>query len=112
MGAPASEGPRWAPVDDETADLLSIIADSDPTVDEWPFFLSVLEKVAAEHDGFIDQNVTRPLFHGSIRPARVGAFFNRAARRGLIRPDGHTTTTNSASGNGGKPARSYRYLGT
>lgn len=105
--------PAWAPIDDERADLLSLIADEGPfPVDEWPFFLSVLQKVADENDGLIDQNHTRPLLHGQIRPARTGAFFSCAARQGLIRPDGYTTTNNSVSGNGGKPAMSYRWLGT
>ena len=128
VGAPASEvqteqlvtvpanantpAPRWSAVDDDTADLLSILSlDGSPIgLDEWPFFLSVLEKVASENGGLIDQNHTRPLLHGEVRPARIGAFFRRACREGRIRPEGYTETTNSESGNTGRPARSYRWL--
>jgi hypothetical protein len=112
----ASSGPTWAPTDSDTADLLDLLAETHPATPseaaEWPFFLDVLKKVADENDGLIDQNLTRPLLHGQIAAPRVGAFFHRATRRGLIRPDGHTTTTNSTSGNGGKPARSYTWTGT
>lgn len=114
MGAPASEGPRWAPVDDDTADLLGILSlDGSPIgLDEWPFFLSVLEKVATENGGLIDQNLTRPMLRGQIRPARTGSFFHRAARMGLIRADGWNESDDREQRNVGKPIRVWRWLGT
>ena len=106
--------PTFSPVDESTADLLSILSlDGSPIgLDEWPFFLSVLKQVAAENDGLIDQNITRPLLRGQIRPARVGAFFNRAARRGLIRAESWNNSNDREQRNTGKPTRVWRWLGT
>lgn len=131
VGAPASEGPtatlvtvppiantrapRWASVDDNTSTLLDLIT-AHPEIpskaEEWEHFRKVLAKVAAENDGLIDQNRTRPLLRGEIAPRRVGAYFHRAACRGLIRAEGWTTSDDREGKNSGRPCRSYRYLGT
>jgi hypothetical protein len=109
----AAWGPRWAPVDENTSDTLRLLAiDGVIPVDEWPYFLSVLKKVAAENEGLIDQNITRPMLRGQIRPARVGSYFHRAARMGLIRADGWNESNDREQRNGGKPIRLWRYLGT
>lgn len=108
--------PTWSAVDDNTADLLDLIAEQNPATpqerDEYPIFLDVLRQVASANDGFIDQNRTRPILRGQIKHCRTGPFFHRACREGLIRAEGWTVTTRSPSGNGGKPARSYVWLGT
>ena len=114
VGAPASEGPRWAPVDSDTGDLLDLLAiDDSLRADDWPFFLGVLKEAAAKNGGVIDQNHTRPRLHGEIRPARIGALYRRACREGLIRANNedYTKTANSQSGNVGRPAKTYTWLG-
>lgn len=108
--------PTWSAVDNDTASLLDLLAEQHPATPqqahEWKFFLSVLEDVASANGGLIDQNLTRPRFRTHVAAPRIGAFFNRAAREGLVRAEGYTETTRSPSGNGGKPAKSYRWLGT
>lgn len=114
VGAPASGGPRWAPVDDDAADLLSLVAGdkSGPWADEeWHRFTQALE-AASDLDGRIDPNFLRPLLRGSVAPNRIGAFTNRAKAEGLIAWGGEWVTSDDTEGrNSGKPARVYRWLG-
>lgn len=106
--------PQWAAADEATGDLLDLLANEHPAIpskaEEWETFLAILKAVAAENEGVIDQNQTRPRLHGVVTAQRVGPMFRRACREGRIRPEGYTTTTNSTSGNGGKPAVAYRWL--
>lgn len=116
VGAPASEGPRWAPVDSDTGDLLDLIAEQNPAtsqeVREWEHFLKVLAEIA-KATGNIDQNAVRPLLRGEIKPQRIGAFYHRAAKAGLIAWTGAWQESDDLNGkNSGKPTRVYRYLGT
>lgn len=108
-------GPQWSAVDDDTADLLSLVASEHPAIPqeerEWEHFVAVLQEVALA-TGLIDQNVTRPLLRGEVKPQRVGAFFHRATKAGLIRVEGWNTSDDLEGKNGGKPARVYRWLGT
>jgi hypothetical protein len=111
----ASSVPTWAPTDSDTADLLDLLAEEHPATPseaaEWPYFLDVLKKVADENDGLIDQNLTRPLLRGQIRPARTGSFFHRAARRGLIRVEAWNESNDRQQRNTGKPTRIWRWMG-
>lgn len=110
----ADTSPRWASVDDTTSDLLTLVAERHPAtpseVEEWEHFRKVLAKVAAENDGLIDQNRTRPLLRGEIAPRRVGAFFHRATKAGLIRAEGWTTSDDREGKNSGRPCRSYVWI--
>ncbi len=115
VGAPASEGPRWAPVDDDTADLLTLVANTESALPEpeqqWDHFVSVLRRVANANHGLINQNAVRPLLRGEIKSQRIGAFYNRAAKTGLIRASQDHTISNDKHGrNTGKPARVWRWL--
>jgi hypothetical protein len=106
--------PQWAPVDAETGDLLSLLADdgSLPTDFEWDRFVQALES-ASELDGRIRPNFLRPLLRGVVKPNRIGAFTNRAKAEGLIVWDGEWEVSDDTEGrNGGKPARIYRWVGT
>ncbi|MGH3353387.1 MAG: hypothetical protein ACRDPS_22185 [Nocardioides sp.] len=108
--------PRWAPVDDSTADLLTLAAEEHPATPqeahEWDHFIGVLREVART-TGHIDQNVVRPWLRGEIKPQRIGAFYNRAAKAGLIRASlDHTISNDKHGRNTGKPARVWRWLGT
>jgi hypothetical protein len=116
VGATASEGsPRWSSVDEDTADLLSLVAGDKigPWADEeWSRFTQALE-AASDLNGRIDPNFLRPLLRGSVAPNRIGAFTNRAKAEGLIAWDGEWVTSDDREGkNSGKPTRVYRYLGT
>lgn len=114
VGASASRVPQWSAVDDETADLLSLVASEHPAIpgesDEWTYFVRVLQDVAMA-DGLIDQNVTRPLLRGEVAPRRIGAFYHRATKSGLIRAEGWNTSNDLEGKNGGKPTKVYRWLG-
>lgn len=113
-GQTPSSSPRWSSVDEETADLLSLVASDKigPWADEeWHRFTQALE-ASSDLDGRIDPNFLRPLLRGSVAPNRIGAFTNRAKAEGLIAWDGEWVTSDDTVGkNGGKPARVYRWLG-
>lgn len=108
-------GPKWAPVDEETSDLLSLVATgplAPPTADEeWVDFQRCLRTVAAENGGLVLPNALRPLVRGHIAPRRIGAFTNRALAQGLVEYTGDWETSNDLEGrNAGKPARIMRLL--
>lgn len=101
--------PHWSPVEDDTADLLSLVADEGhPSVDyEWLIFTDALV-TSSLFDGVVSQNRMRPLIAGKIAPRRVGAFYSRACREGLIRATGEWETSDDTQGrNSGKPCRLY-----
>lgn len=116
MGAPTSEGtPRWSATDHNTASLLDLLAEQHPATpteaDEWKHFKAVLAEVALA-TGLIDQNAVRPLLRGEIKPQRIGAFYHRAAKAGLIAWTGQWHESDDLDGkNSGKPTRVYRWLG-
>lgn len=111
----ADTSPRWSAVDDERGDLLDLLANTDAAIPEperqWQHFIGTLREVARCNSWVIDQNDVRPLLHGEIKPQRIGALYRRARKEGLIRPEEWTKTTNSQSGNVGRPAPAYRWLG-
>lgn len=115
MGAPASEGPRWAPVDSGTGDLLDLLANEHPATpqerDEWVFFINILHGFSRP-TGFIDQNNVREELRGKVKANRVGAFYRRALLEGLIEPAGWVVSTDTVGKNSGRPCRMYRWLGT
>lgn len=114
--APRPEGsPRFEAVDSTTHDLLALVAEENPAtpqeVSEWDYFRATLREVALA-TGLIDQNVVRPLLRGDVKPNRIGAFYCRAAREGLIRAEGWHPSDDLVQRNRGKPTRVYRWLGT
>lgn len=116
VGAPASEEPTWSRVSEPTGDLLDLIAEQNPAtsqeIREWEHFKKVLAEIA-KATGHIDQNAVRPLLRGEIKPQRIGAFYHRAAKAGLIAWTGAWQESDDLNGkNSGKPTRVYRYLGT
>lgn len=107
--------PAFGPVDHNTGDLLDLIAEQNPATpteaDEWQHFKAVLAEVARA-TGLIDQNAVRPLLRGEIKPQRIGAFYHRAAKAGLIAWTGQWCESDDLDGkNSGKPTRVYRWLG-
>lgn len=108
--------PEWSPVDDDTADLLSLVAvgpmSTGAAEREWLTFTETLAWVAHNCGGQIWPNDLRPRLRGDIAPQRIGAFTNRAIAQKLIEPTGEWQVSDDREGrNGGKPARCYRWIG-
>lgn len=106
--------PRWA--DSGQGDLLALVARGNVATDtadhEWEHFVWALEDVAIGGRGRISPNHLRRLVRGQVAPQRIGAFVNRALAQKLIAPTGDwEVSDDTQSGNGGKPARVYRWIG-
>jgi hypothetical protein len=106
--------PTWSPVDDATADLLSLVAnDPHPSSEfEWRAFVGVLAATASLHDGRLDQNDYREQLRGVVAPKRIAAFHNRAIAERLIEDTGDWSISNDKQGrNSGRPVRVRRWIG-
>lgn len=107
--------PQWEPVDNDTADLLSLVAMGSSTGsadEEWSDFVCALRVSAWGPDGRINPNVLREEVRGDIAPRRIGAFVNRALARNLIETTGEWVVSDDTQGrNAGRPARVYRWIG-
>jgi hypothetical protein len=106
--------PQWEPVDNETNDLLSLVATgpvSTGTADrEWEAFVAALHSIN-DYWGVIHPNALRSVVRGHVAPNRIGAFTNRALKAGLIAPTGEWEVSDDKHGkNAGKPARVYRLV--
>lgn len=99
-----------APVDAQTADTLALMH-LDPTHrTDRQIILDAIETVAARSGGVVDPNELRAEVYGLVYPNTIGATISGLARSGHLEVVGWTTTTNSTTGNGGKPARVYRLI--
>lgn len=108
-----SAQPHWQPVDADTGDLLTLLADDGtiPTDNEWEVYLAAVRE-AADDAGIVRPNALRPLLRGRVKPCRVGAFTRRALLAGvLVRTGGYEVSDDTASRNGGKPAPVMRWVG-
>lgn len=106
--------PTWSPVDDPTADLLALVADTNhvSTDFEWRAFVGILAATALLHDGRLDQNDYREQLRGVVAPPRIGAFHHRAIAEGLIEETGEWSVSTDCKGrNSGKPCRVRRWVG-
>jgi len=112
-----SAQPRWEGVDNETADLLSLVADgpmSGHADHEWDHFVFALRDAAiwGQPRGRINPNRLRRLVRNEVAPRRIGAFTNRALSQGLIEPTGEWEISDDHEGrNAGRPSRVYRWIG-
>jgi hypothetical protein len=105
--------PQWAPVDDDTADLLALVRDEGhPSADhEWALFVDAVRTVA-RRDGMVRPNDLRPLVRGRVAPKRLGAFHHRALSSGLLTVTGEWEISNDREGrNAGRPMRVLRLTG-
>ena len=102
--------PRWSPVDDNTSNLLTLVADhGHVSADlEWRIFTDAITRVSHAHGGRVDQNHMRPLIRGHIAPKRIGSFYRRACLAGLLVVDGYSTSADHEGRNAGRPMRCYR----
>jgi hypothetical protein len=107
--------PQWSPVDDDTADLLTLVADEGHvSADfEWDLFIDAVHAVSTwRADRVIQPNDLRPLVRDRVAPRRIGAFTNRAVKSGLIVPTGDWQVSDDTEGrNAGRPMRVYRWTG-
>lgn len=104
-------GPQWSQVDDETADLLTLVRDEGHVSadHEWDTFVAALETVAIGPGGVIYPNEIRPLIRGKVAPRRIGAFTHRAISQGLVEYTGEWQISDDREGrNAGRPARVMR----
>jgi hypothetical protein len=106
--------PQWSPVDDETHDILHLVADeTHPSVSyEWNLWVTAARQVASENGGIVDPNRLRELVRGNVAPKRCGAFVHRALTSGLMVPTGEWVVSTDRQGkNGGKPCRVFAWVG-
>lgn len=108
--------PAWAPFDDSTADLLSLVADPHPAIsaDVPALFLAACEADANTHGGMVSVNRVRAaLADADIEHHRFSALWSRFTGQGrpMVR-DGWETCSGSASGNNGKPYPLRRWVGS
>lgn len=125
MSGPA--GLKYAPVEDDTADLLAelaedritqavVLTDESTTDPEWDLFVDALHQVALAGRDRISPNAMRPLIHGDgkVPSQRIGPFYTRACREGLIQllpPAEWDVSDDTNGGNAGKYARTYKATG-
>lgn len=110
--------PNWAPVDDDTGSLLTLInADWRPFADTDRNTIAAAIKLDAEtHDGKVHPNRVRRDLAGKVKPQRIGPLYRALCLLGALEVDGWDVNDGSGvdrenSGNRGKPQRTYRWLG-
>lgn len=109
--------PRWSPVDDDTADLLTLVA-AGPLYgdDAEDRFLTACRADAGEHGGIVSINRVRERLtnqHGlTIEPRRLSALWNAHTGLGkaMVTTGEWETCTGSTSGNDGRPFRLRRWV--
>lgn len=104
--------PAWRSLDEETADLLSLLSeDPHPSVEyEWKFFCDALVTVA-NVDGIVTQNAMRTLLRGKVAGRRVGPFYRRACLEGLlVATQDYEISDDHEGRNAGRPVRIYRLV--
>ncbi len=108
--------PQWAPVDDSTADLLSVLAHTNQPIPgpeaEWQEFTACLRLASVWDAGTVTANRMRPLIKDKVAPRRVGPFYRKACLEGLIRATDDWEPSNDHGGkNAGRPTRKYVWIG-
>ena len=111
--------PQFASPDDDTLDLLSLIAD-DPRVEaDYRRFLDACQRAARWNDGLVHVNTVRSLLTNphngdlTIEPRRLSAFWNKATGDGrpMRRTGEWEICSGSSSGNDGRPQPVRRWHG-
>ena len=97
-----------APVDQQTADTLGLIAADRVHRTDRQIILAAIEIVAARNGGDVDPNELRAEVTGLVQPNVIGATIHALTRAGRLVVTGWTVTTHSTSGNTGRPCRTYR----
>ena len=113
--------PRWSPVDDDTHDLLTAVAEPHPIVgaDAVEMFLNACRHDAATHAGLVSVNRVRQLLADKDIPARrYSALWAHFTGRGkpmvkAVDDQGRNIweeCTGSTSGNDGRPFPLRRWV--
>jgi hypothetical protein len=113
--------PTWSPVDDATADLLTLVADVDRPVghDVPALFLAACQADAEAHDGLVSVNRVRArLADADIPPRRYSALWAHYTGAGKPMVKAHwsdgeqiwETCSGSTSGNDGRPFPLRRWI--
>jgi hypothetical protein len=108
--------PHWAPVDDDTADLLTLVADVDSPIgaDVPALFLDACQRDAAAHGGEVSVNRVRMLLaDADIPPRRYSALWSAFTGPGRpMRKAGWEKCAGSRSRNDGRPFPTREWVGT
>lgn len=110
--------PQFAPVDDTTADLLSLVADTEtPTGrDHYARFLDACKADANSHQGYVSVNRVRAALtvNGELQidPRAFSAMWSRATGkdRPMVKTGNWITCAGSTSGNDGRPYPERRWV--
>lgn len=109
-----STQPQWSPMDDDTADLLTLVADAytEPGRAACDVFLDACRRDALANDGLVSVNRVRLLVAGQIEHHRFSGMWSRFTGPGrpMVR-DGWETCEGSTTGNNGKPYPRRRWIG-
>lgn len=108
--------PKWSQVDDETADLLVLVADVERVVGQADVmtFLEACRRDAMANDGLVSVNRVRKLMEQrNVEPHRYSSFWSRftGKDRPMRKTDEWEICRGSASGNDGRPFPIRRWVG-
>lgn len=106
--------PTAAPVDEDTASLLELVAGDPLHERDRAIVLAAILETASEHDGRVLPNELRALLHNehgsTVHPPVIGATVNALKRAGrLVFRDEWQVTEGSTTGNNGRPQRVYHW---
>lgn len=109
-------GPVFAPVDEDTGDLLDLIGNDKfaiSTDTDYDLFVDAIKHAARTSHGTVRQNIVRPIIAGKVFHKRVGPFYRRAICEGLLAYDGQSfeISEDHSGGNAGRPTRVYTWVG-
>jgi len=108
--------PQFAPITDDTADLLTLVADVDRPIgaDAPALFLAACRRDAEAHGGEVSVNRVRALLaDADIPPRRYSSLWAAFTGRGkpMRKSGGWETCEGSASGNDGRPFQRRVWVG-
>jgi hypothetical protein len=109
-------GPKFAPIDDNTADLLTLITSDPRHDDDYQAFLAACRVVAAENHGRVTvSQVSERLTNKwglTIEPRRYSAYWSKATgKNGPLRNTAEwDTRKGSTSHNDGRPTRVREWI--
>lgn len=113
--------PQWSPADEETFDLLAVVADRHPVIgaDAADTFLAACRRDAMAHGGLVSVNRVRALLADSdIPPRRYSALWSHFTGEGKPMRKARDEAgplwevcEGSSSGNDGRPFQLRRWVG-
>jgi hypothetical protein len=109
-------GPRWAPVDDDTSDLLDLLANDERKADDYDRFILACRADWEQHGHVSVQCVRHSLSNRYglvIEPRTYSSFWRRASGKdGPLQVTGEwETCTDTRGRNAGRPQMLRRWVG-